>query len=239
MKAFSLLEGITDLKEVGVTELAIKTKTNKTTVYRLLSTFEKLGYLRKTENQKYFLTLKLFELGTKVLENISIVEIAKPILKKMSDITNETIHLAALDNDEVVYLDKFDSTHTLRMYSRIGRRVPTYCTALGKVFLAWGPESLIKRVAKDLRPYTKNTITDLSQLKEQLSKIRKEGYAIDNEEYEYGVKCIAAPIRNVNGEVVAAISISGPSVRLTAEKIQELKPIILDYSNKISSKIVF
>jgi len=238
VKAFRILDILAEQGEIGVTELARTLNMHKATVYRFLLTMKEMGYLKKDlKTDKYSLTLKLFELGSSALGRLSILEEARPVMKKISENTAETIHLAVLEGGEVVYIEKFDSPQTLRMYSRIGRRAPAYCTGLGKALLAWAPPSVVERVCRNLRGFTKNTITDPAALKRALAEIRKNGYSTDNEEHEDGIRCVAAPIKDLSGEVVAALSISGPSMRFDKERVEKLKDIVIEAASEISGRL--
>ena len=239
-KALKLLEKISEENMVGVTELARKLKMNKAIVYRFLSTFKQMGFVKQEpHSKKYSLTLKLFELGSKVLSELNLIDEAHPVMQKISEATKETVHLAVMDGEEIVYIDKVDSPQTLRMYSRIGKRAPAYCTGLGKVLLAWSSPSVIDKVSKHLRKFTENTNTDPLILQRELHLVRERGYAVDNEEYEKGICCVAAPIRDINGEVVAALSISGPNFRFNEERIEEYKNLVVASAKEISERMGF
>jgi len=144
-----------------------------------------------------------------------------------------------LDGEEVVYIDKIDSPQTLRMYSKIGRRSPAYCTAIGKVLLAWAPPEIITRLLgrDNLYRFTERTIIEPYRIKEEFHRVRERGYAEDNEEHEMGICCLAAPIRNMNGEVTAAISIALPKLRFQAERLPYLQKLVVEAAKEISSRL--
>jgi len=152
---------------------------------------------------------------------------------------NETVHLGVLEEGDVLYLAKEESSQTIRMCSYVGKRAPLHCTALGKVLLAFLPEEERKKILeqKELPRLTDNTITDRNKLEKELSKIQKQGFALDQEENEKDVRCIAAPIRNYQGRVIAAVSISGPAFRIDKKVQNNLKEALIETSTKISKRL--
>ncbi len=229
-------------KPMGVTEIGKLIGVHKSTAYRLVSTLRQFGYVdQDEETEKYFLGLKPLELSSIINERLDIKNMIHPYLEELADKTGETVHLAVREGDEIVYIDKVESKHTIRMYSRIGARAPLYCTALGKCLLAFGPEELVKKwTSKDTLPQrTPNTIKDGNELAEELKKIREQGYALDREEFEPWIKCIGAPIINRKGKVICSISISIPAFRLDDERLQELIPILLQTRDAISEKLKY
>jgi DNA-binding IclR family transcriptional regulator len=150
----------------------------------------------------------------------------------------ESVNLAILDSDEVVYIEHIASHHSLRTFTQIGNRVPCYCTGVGKILLAYLPtEKVDAIVGKKLHRYTNNTIADVDTLKKQLLTIKQTDLAVDNEENEIGVSCIAAPVKDFNGDAIAAISVSGPSVRLSAQRLLDLGPLVKGCALKISREM--
>ncbi|MCX7795331.1 MAG: IclR family transcriptional regulator [bacterium] len=229
-------------KPMGVTEIGKLIGVHKSTAYRLVNTLRQFGYVdQDKETEKYFLGLKPLELSSIINERLDIKDIIHPYLEELADKTNETVHLAVREGDEIVYIDKVESKHTIRMYSRVGARAPLYCTALGKCLLAFGPEELIKKwISKDTLPQrTPNTIKTGKELDEELEKVREQGYALDREEFEPGIRCIGVPIINRKGKAISAISISIPSFRLTEERLQELIPILLKTRDTVSEKLKY
>ncbi|CUS81917.1 IclR family transcriptional regulator [Candidatus Kryptonium thompsonii] len=210
--------------ELGVGEISKILKMHKSTVHRFLRSMEKVGVIeRNNETGKYRLGLKLYELGNSVSLKKIMVDRARKYLEDLHWYLNETVHFATLKNGEVVYLDKIIADRNFVIISEVGKRLPAHCTGLGKAMLAFLPESDVKRIIKEkgLKKFTKNTITNKKDLFEELKKIRECGYAIDNEEIEDGLRCIAAPIFNGDGEVIAAVGISGPSRRINETNYEE------------------
>lgn len=227
-------------RELGITEIGEELCLHKSTVYRLISTLEKRGYIKQNlRTGKYFLGLHLMELGMAVLNQLDLRRVASPYLNELREKTDEVVHLGILDQDQIVYIDKIDIERPLTMGSKIGGRSPGYCTGLGKVLLANLPQDKLEKMFMDTKLYrfTPNTITDYNLLLEHFARIREQGYAIDDEEHELGIRCLAAPIKDYRGEVIAAISVSGPTLRMTREKVDLIGPIITAMGEKISKSL--
>lgn len=242
VKTLSVLEALAAEGELGLTELAVKVGSHKSTMYRFMCTFCELGYVRRDpETERYSLTLKIFELGTSVYESVSLVKLASPVLARLSASTKETIHLAVLDDSRLVYLSKIESTYALRvsMQSRVGFSAPEYCTGVGKILLAWADAGRLETYLStcDFARFTDKTITDRLEFAAELQAIRNRGWALDDEEHECGVRCVAAPIRNRNGAVVAALSISGPTVRLVDDRLEVLRGLVIAAALEISGEL--
>jgi len=231
---------------ISVKEVSAQVSLPKGTTHRLLSSLAYFGYVQhNAKTRHYSLGFKLVELGNLLLSQLDLRTEAKPFLTDLSKMTQETVHLVVLDKNEVLYIDKVesnDNTSSLRMASRVGSRTPAHSCAVGKVLIAHLSEGELEEFIKGtgLPKMTENTITDPIQLKENLKLVRSQGYVVDDEENEKGIRCVAAPIRNEIGIVVAATSISGPAIRITRKRIKEtLKNEIKDTSLKISRKLGF
>ena len=242
VRAIKILEAFTTKTKMGITEISKMLKIPKSTSHSIVSTLEKEGILEKDlESNKYYLGIKLFELGDKARENFELRNVAISYLKELNEMFDETVHLTIPEDGEVLYIECFESTKRLRTYSVIGVRAPMYCTAVGKAILAFLPDNEIDKIINEseLKKFTKNTITDKEKLKLELQKIRKNGYAIDNMEHEEGVRCVGAPIKNKSGYPLASISISGPSQRITDELIPKLAFHTIRVANTISERIAY
>jgi len=231
---------------ISIRELSAKLKLPKGTSHRLLSSLSYFGYVRQDPKTKdYFLGLKLVELGQLLLSQLDLRKEAEPFLRDLAERTRETVHLVFLDRNEIVYIDKVETDQNssgLRMASRVGLRNPAHSCAVGKVLLSHLSEEELNSIIKEkgLGKRTENTITNPAQLKEHLKNVRAQGYAIDDEENEKGIRCVAAPIYNEGGKVVAAISISGPAFRVTKKMIHEtLKKEMTETALKISQRLGF
>lgn len=213
---------------------------SKTTTYSLIRTLEQLGYVHQDQSTgKYSLGLKLFELGQVVHSRMDLRTIARPLLYELAKKYEETVHLAVLSKGEVVYIDKVDGSRSIRIASQVGGRNPAYCTGVGKVLLAdLSPAEVDKAIStRKLEKFTAKTIIDPALLKEHLEKVRADGYALDEEEIEVGLSCVAAPIKNHRGQVVAAISLSGPTNRMASSTVQQITADLTETARLISSQL--
>ncbi len=197
-------------------ELSGVIEVHKSTALRLLRTLESHRFVQRDGVHHYRLGTALFDLANRALEERDVRRSAEPALRELNARTGYTVHLASYEDGEVIYIDKYDSTHPMRMYSRIGRRAPLHCTAVAKVLLSDLPEPRRREVAAgiDYVPLTANTITTPDAYLAELERVRAAGYAVDNAEHEDFIHCIAAPVRGSRGEVVAAVSMSVPKVLL-------------------------
>lgn len=243
-RAIKILELFRDDKlELSVKEISDGLSVSKATAHGLIKTLEKNGFLEQNEEtKKYKLGLKLFELGNLVARNMDLKQISKDHLLTLSKEVGETIHLCIFDGNEVVYIEKVESPNALRMNSQVGKRAPMYCTGVGKVILAYLDEEKVKEIvdATTFEPFTPHTITNPEDLYHELEEIRKQGYAVDDEEIELGLRCFAAPIFNHQGEVIASISCAGPKYKTTEkeldEKINKVKETALKISKRLGYK---
>ncbi len=225
---------------LGVTEIANQIDINKSSVYRILSTLAQYGYIEQdADTGKYKLGYKFLEVSSKLLDSIDLRMEAKPFLQELERETNEVIHLVVYDQGEVVYIEKLEGTETLRTHSRVGKRAPMHCTSVGKAILAHLPSTTVMDIIdrKGLPMHTENTITEKESFLKELNGIKQKGYALDLEENEYGITCIAAPIFDHLGRVVASVSISGPTMRMTEERLESLKEKMLHASKEISARL--
>lgn len=240
-RALRIFEVISEKKEgFGVTELSNRISLNKSSVYRMVSTLVRHGLVEQDPaTEKYKLGYKVLELSSILLDSIDLRIEARSSLKKLEQVTNEVIHLVVYDRGEVVYIEKLEGTETLRMHSKVGTRAPMHCTSVGKVILAHLPALDVAHIIDkhELKPHTHHTITDKEVLMRQLDDIKAKGYALDLEENEVGITCIAAPIFDHSRKIVASVSISGPTMRMTKERLDELKTSIIDVSKQISNRL--
>lgn len=238
-KGLALIEALAQSEQpCGVTQLGKQLQFTKSNVHRLLQTLASRGYVRNRENGgSYEITLKLWEIGSQALSRLDIKEIAAPRLKALADGTSETVHLSLLDDGEVIYIDKIDSPHPVRAYSRIGGRAPAYCVATGKAMLAYSSNKTIDRIGTNLKRHSATTICSIQKLKKEFSGIRKTGYAINRGEWREGVCGIAAPIFDSTNKVVAAIGLSGPADRLKIRTLKKLGPLVMKAAAGISREL--
>jgi len=242
--ALDLLEQFHDeVDELGVTELSKRLQLHKNNVFRLLATLESRGYIEQNKvTENYRLGLKTLELGQTFVKQMGLLRQSRPILEEVVRECNETSYVAILKDFNIIYLDVVETDLTVRVVPRVGSRLPSYCTAAGKVQIANFSDEEIDEYfpTKDLKPLTANTITDREELKKQLKQVAEQGYAIDDEELDVGVRCVSAPIRDYTRRIVGALSISGPAMRLPLERLEkELIPLAIKAADEISAKLGF
>ncbi|HEX3044201.1 MAG TPA: IclR family transcriptional regulator [Bacillota bacterium] len=245
-RALLLLEILAkEAKSISISELSKKSNLKLTTVHRLLNTMMSREFVEQDETTlQYRLGIKAFEVGNAALATNDLRIAAQTYLKQLAQQVNETTNLAVLDGSEVVYIDQLESTNIVivKMFARVGNRGPAYCTGTGKVLLAdLTPEELRERFTKtQFVKFTPQTITSIDELLTTLAKVKKDGYALDFSERDEGVTCVAAPIRNYENRVCAAISVSGPAGRMTDERIeQSILPAVTRAANEISKRLGF
>ena len=238
-KIIELLENDNNLRLKDISNIL---NINKSTVHRFLKVMLDHNLVMKNgENGKYSLGLRFLNIATKIIDSIDIREIAYSYLVELEKFTGETIHLTTFDGKNVVYIDKIESEKPIRMYSKIGNIAPMHCTAVGKLILAFQEKEKIDEIIKKTKfiRYTKNTITDEKRLRNCLEEIKKRGYAVDDCEYEEGICCIAAPIRDYGKRVNSALSISALVSRMNLTNLLSFKDVLLEKSNFISEELGF
>jgi IclR family KDG regulon transcriptional repressor len=234
LKAFS-----EDEVEIGISALARRLGIAKSTAHRLAVTLVAEGMLEQDrENGKYQLGIALFRLGALVRRRMNVSNEARPYLYDLRQKINETVHLAILDGGEIMYIYNLESTQAIRMRSDIGVRKPAYCTAEGQAILAFQPPDIIEQViGAGLLPRTPKTITSPEKFRKALGLVRQRGCAVEDEESEPGMVCIAAPIRNDLGEVAAAVGIAGPLTRLSKKSVAAVIPHVIATADMVSLRL--
>ncbi|HVP19261.1 MAG TPA: IclR family transcriptional regulator [Spirochaetia bacterium] len=221
-------------REIGITEMAWLLGKKVSTIHRTVTVLKNRGYIEQAlQRGKYRLGLKTFELGCVYQNQSNVIREAMERLESLSRATNETINLAVLDQGmkEIAYIAKIDSPHVLKTDIQIGTKLLAHCTALGKVLLASLEEPVLDRLFPpriELPTYTPKSISSTDQLRRKLAEIRKDGYALDNEEFRKEVVCVAMPYRDMNRKVVAAISVTGPAFRMGPARIEEIRKIMFE-----------
>ena len=240
-RALVILEYLgTQTKEVGVRELGQAIGLSKSSVHRILQTLRARGFVKwNPDNARYSLGMRAFEVGCGILRSMEAHAVAKPYLEQLVATLGETAFLGVLDDADLVIIDKIDGRRSVRMYADIGSRRPLHSTGIGKALLAHLDRAEIDRIiaAKPLSRYTKNTITDPEALRAELEKIRRLGYAEDNEEMEDGLYCIGAPLFNYSGKPVAAISIAVPKIGQQNVQKDRLIKAVVQAAQEISAKL--
>jgi DNA-binding IclR family transcriptional regulator len=219
-------------------QLAETVDVHKSTVLRLLRTLESRRFVQRTDPRHYRLGTALFDLANRALEDRDVRRSVAPALRWLNELTGHTVHLASYEGGEAVYIDKYDGRHSVRMYSRIGRRAPLHCTAVGKVLLAELPEPDRRSIVEsmDYPKLTANTITNPTDYLAELDRVRIKGYALDNAEHEDFIHCAAAPIRSADGTVLAAVSMSVPKMLLDLDGLLAQIPHLLRAAHEASAE---
>ena len=241
-RAINILEfiGQQSTGEAGLAELSAAMKLHKSTTHRIAHALESRGLLRKgVDSSRYRLGLHLYDLGCQALDRVNIRDEARPLMMRVAFEVGETVHLALLDRTEVLYIERVEAQRSLTMGSKLGARNPVYCTSLGKAILAYSPKSEADQVLAScsMKARTRNTITNVLAFRRELETIRDRGYAIDDEEIEDGIRCIAAPILDSANRAVAAMSVSGPSSRITPARFELIGKTVLAAARELSTHI--
>jgi DNA-binding IclR family transcriptional regulator len=222
-------------------EIAKQSALPVSTVHRFLVNLEAGGFLAKDDQNNYHLGVACVSLGQAAREQLDIRKISLPHLEQLNHSTRETVHLTVRHKLTAVYIEKLDSPEPLRIHSRIGASVPLYCTAVGKVMLAFlGDEEQEKTVNKiEIQRVTENTVGSIQELHAQLARVKKDGYACDMEEHEAHIRCVAAPIWDHAGAVNASVSVTGPAVRMSTARLREIAPMVREAGLIISRELGF
>jgi DNA-binding IclR family transcriptional regulator len=241
-RAFRILALLSDGKPRSLLELSGAIDLSNSTTFRQLATLVQYRYVQRDEQtNQYSLGLACLELARAYYEGNDLRRVALPELERLRNETKETVHLAVLDQMEIVYIEKLQGLHPIGlMGSRVGGRSPAYCTGVGKVLLAYEPPGVIKQyfLRRKLQRFTENTITSVSALISELASIRDQGYSLDHGEHESQVYCVATPIFDMKGDVIAGLSISGPADRMEPiESNREMIEKARQTANNISVKL--
>lgn len=234
LKAFS-----GDEAEIGVSALSQRLGIAKSTVHRLAVTLVSEGLLEQNpENEKYRLGVGLFGLGALVRQRMNLSSEARPFLFTLREQTNETVLLAILSQTEIMYIYNLESRQAIRMRSDVGVRRPAYCTALGRAIMAYQPADIVDDILEQpLLQRTPKTVTEPAKLRKILEQVQRQGYAIDDEESEAGMRCVAAPVRDASGRVVGALGVAGPVQRLSLKALSALVAPLSETTEAISVRL--
>jgi IclR family KDG regulon transcriptional repressor len=227
----------TERGDRGVSEIAQVTGLHKATTHRIMMTLLNGGFLeRAPDGERFRLGLRVVELGLGALRGLDLRQAAFPYMQQLVDRFDETCDLGIFDRGMVLYVEVVHSKHSLTIAARVGRRLPAYCTASGRVFLAFLPPEVVEPLLSEpLMPCTQRTTTSLAQLREELEATRQRGYALDDEEFEEGIRAVSAPIRDIDGNVIAALSMPGPVHRMPLQRLSEIVSALLEATDAISA----
>lgn len=240
-RIFHTIECLAQNGAMGLQELSTALSLNKSTVHRILNSLICMDYVRQDpETTKYSLSFKICGLSNQILSQNNMIDIARPFIKELSANSGETVHLVQLDGIHATYIDKVEaSQNSVRMISMVGKSIPLYCSGVGKAILADMPDSKIESIWKmsSIQQLTEHTVTRFVDFMNLIEETRRSGYALDNEENEIGVRCIAVSLKGYNGKSTYAISISAPKDRMSDARILELKEMILKTKQQIENNI--
>ncbi len=243
VRAFSLIEALAkdDGKAKGIKELSELTKLSKGTVHRLITTLVHLGYVDRNQDSKYSLGLKLTSLSAVILNHLEVVNVAQQELNDLAKETNLTAHLATIDNDDLLYMAKANSNLSIQTTSYVGQRSYLHSTSLGKAICAFLPKERVEQslLSKGMPQFTNKTIHTIEDYFVELERVRKNGYATDDEENEKYVRCIAAPIFDHTNHVIASISVSGLVIHIKEDTVPGLSEKVVASASLISAKMGF
>lgn len=240
-RAVAVLELLSESEgPLGLTDVCERMGLHKSTAHRALMVLERCGLIERTPENRFRLGLKLYELGSRAVEQIDLRARVHPWFRRLSAQVGETVHLGVLQKTSVVYLDKIEPINRrVWLASRIGASNPVYCTAMGKAMLAFLPEEAAGDIVARIRfvRFTARTLMTPEALKRSLERVRRRGYAIDDEEVEPGVRCVGAPILNYSGYPMAAVSVSGPTSRITQQSVPAIAEHLLRCCREISASL--
>jgi DNA-binding IclR family transcriptional regulator len=223
---------------MSLTEVSRQLRLNKSTALRLLSVLEQHHYVEKCgAGGNYSLGSRLIELGLGAVSRLDLLQLARPKLDRLVQESGETAHLGVLRDGRVLSLANVESPRTLRTPATVGGRSPAHCTSIGKAILAFRSLAEVKELVNThgLKKYTDFTITTLADFLAELDRVRKNGYGMDNEEYELGLRCLGAPVRDHSTKVIAAVSVTGPAFRLTEDRIPDLAALVVEVASELSA----
>jgi len=241
VKALNILEVLAD-EDVPytLTQLSRRLHLHVSTVHRLLVNLVRHGFVEEDMvSGGYQLSYRVLRMGLRVLDRVDFRRAASPLLRDLNLRTQETVHLAILQETQAISIEKFDSPQAVGLDTRLGRVMPLHCTGVGKTLLAYQGEDLLNQIVQSpgLTPMTAHTITGLAQLRRELERIREQGYALDQEEAVDGLRCVAGPVFTHTGQIVAAFSVTGLATRLTPARLPEIAQLVRETSQQISYRL--
>jgi len=242
VKALNILQVLAEEESPAptLTQLSRRLHLHVSTVHRLLQNLVRHGFVEEAPSSGgYQLSYRVLRMGLRVLDRLDFRHVAQPLLRELNQKTQETVHLAILEQGRAISIEKFDSPQPVGLDARLGGDRPLHCTGVGKTLLAYQSEEYLEWVAQSsgLRRYTTHTITNLPQLRKELAHIREVGYAVDHEEAVEGLRCVAGPVFDHNGSILAAFSVAGPATRMTSSRIPEVARLVRETSREISYRM--
>lgn len=237
-RAVAILDILARSGEVGVTEIASELGVHKSTAFRLVSTLEQGGLVEQASDRgKYRLGVGVLRLAGATTARLDVVQEARPVCRKLASDTGETVNIAVLSDRSALYLDQVASGSALQPHNWVGQHIPLHATSNGKVLLSGLTEEELAQMVQSLPAYTDRTITTRRRLRRELDQVREQGYALATDELEVGLTALAAPIRNAHGDVIASLSVSGPTFRLDESRCKEVLPLVTDAALEVSRRL--
>jgi len=242
VKALNILQVLAEEESPAptLTQLSRRLHLHVSTVHRLLQNLIRHGFVEEAPSPGgYQLSYRVLRMGLRVLDRLDFRRVAQPLLRDLNQQTQETVHLAILEQGRAISIEKFDSPQPVGLDARLGGDRPLHCTGVGKTLLAYQSEEYLEQIAQTsgLRRFTTHTITNLPQLRKELAHIREVGYAVDHEEAVEGLRCVAGPVFDHNGSILAAFSVAGPATRMTSSRISEIARLVRETSREISYRM--
>lgn len=240
-RIFNTIECLARTGPIGLLELSKELNLNKSTVHRILNSLICMNYVKQdSETLKYSLSFKFCQIANQILAQNNMIDLAHSHIKALAEQTGETVHLVELDGINAVYIDKVEaSVNSVRLISQVGKSIPLYCSGVGKALLADMSDAKVKSIweKSDIKKLTQYTVTDFTEFQNLIAQIRENGYSMDNEENELGVRCIAVSLKGFQGRSAYAISISAPKDRMSDERLEQFRELILDTKKQILQEI--
>ncbi len=237
-RALTVLGILSRVGEAGVTQIAAELGVHKSTAFRLVATLEQHGMVEQHEERgKYRLGVGLVRLAAASTARLDVVTEARPVVRELAARTGETVNIAVLSEEAALYVDQVAGASALQSHNWVGQRIPLHATSNGKVLLSALSAAEIQRRLTGLKAYTPATVVSRPRLRETLAEVRAQGYAVAVDEFEPGLTALAAPIRDVHGDVIASLSVSGPSLRMDAESLVVLEPLVREAADRISTRL--
>ena len=237
-RALLILEHLARAGEAGVTDLAAQLDVHKSTAFRLVATLESHRLVEQTGDRgKYRLGIGLLRLAGATTARLDVIQEARPVSRKLAADTGETVNIAVLADRSALYLDQIAGSSALQSHNWVGQHIPLHATANGKVLLSGLPAEELSELLDDLPSYTDLTITDRDQLERELREVRRLGYAVAADELEVGLTAVSAPIRNAHGDVIASLSVSGPTFRLVEDEVHTVTDLVVRAAEEISHRL--
>ena len=237
-RAVTILEILARTGESGVTEIATELGVHKSTAFRLVATLESHGVVEQNEDRgRYRLGVGLLRLAGATTARLDVIQEARPICRQLAAETGETVNIAVLSESSAFYLEQVAGSSALQSHNWVGQHIPLHATSNGKILLSGLEPERLKEVLGSLPAYTALTITKKTQLRKELDRVREQGYAVAVDELEVGLTAVAAPIRNAHGDVIASMSVSGPTFRLAGSRVDEVVGLLVDAATEVSRRL--